>query len=153
MDYCCYLIFNNETKTYIGCTNNFSRRIRQHNKEIKGGAKYTTNYKTDKDWVPVLIVEGFKDKSTALSFEWRMKKQRNSRGVLKRAIGITNRIKNVFEIIKEDKITSKSCLVSDLPLLTIKIHPDYKECCSSYIDDISTLTNISNIKIEETVFK
>ena len=79
-----------------------------------------------------------------------MKKHRNSRGVLKRAIGITNRIKNVFEIIKEDKITSKSCLVSELPLLTIKIHPDYKECYAGYIDDISTLTNI---KIEENEFK
>ena len=36
-----YLIFN-QNCTYIGATNNLKQRIRKHNGEIKGGAKYTT---------------------------------------------------------------------------------------------------------------
>ena len=38
----CYCIQNNnKNKTYIGATNEFSRRIRQHNGIISGGAKST----------------------------------------------------------------------------------------------------------------
>lgn len=42
-DYCVYLL-THETKnrTYVGITNNLKRRIRQHNGEIKGGARSTT---------------------------------------------------------------------------------------------------------------
>ena len=36
---------NNKTKFYIGFTNNLYRRIKQHNREIKGGAKATYGYK------------------------------------------------------------------------------------------------------------
>ena len=43
MDYYCYFLYNvSNKKNYIGITNNVTRRLRQHNKEIKGGAKYTT---------------------------------------------------------------------------------------------------------------
>ena len=46
-----YLIFN-ENYTYIGATNNLKQRIRKHNGEIKGGAKYTTR----KDQVGSMLV-------------------------------------------------------------------------------------------------
>ena len=36
-----YLI-KNENKTYIGYTNDFFRRWKQHNGYLSGGAKYTT---------------------------------------------------------------------------------------------------------------
>ena len=39
-----YLVYiiKSDNKSYVGMTNNFDRRIRQHNKEIKGGARYTS---------------------------------------------------------------------------------------------------------------
>ena len=39
-----YLVYilKSDNKSYVGMTNDFFRRIRQHNKEIKGGAKYTS---------------------------------------------------------------------------------------------------------------
>ena len=109
--YICYLITNN-CKTYIGSTNNFKKRIRQHNGEITGGAKYTTNFKNDTDWYPIILIGGF-EKSTALSFEWRMKRSINSLGKLKPNSGIYNRIKNIFEIILSNKITNNSPSISE----------------------------------------
>lgn len=52
----CYLLQNaNETKTYIGSTNNFTRRIRQHNGALCGGARYTAG----DCWKPAILLSGF----------------------------------------------------------------------------------------------
>ena len=40
-NYICYIL-KCGNYTYNGCTNNFKRRIRQHNGEIVGGAKCTS---------------------------------------------------------------------------------------------------------------
>jgi len=50
-DYLVYLLVNsNNNCTYIGCTNNSIRRLRQHNGELVGGAKYTKNMKGEGEW-------------------------------------------------------------------------------------------------------
>ena len=42
--FACYCIkADNSHRTYVGVTNNLVRQIRQHNKEIKRGAKYTSS--------------------------------------------------------------------------------------------------------------
>lgn len=79
----CYCIQNsNKNKTYIGATNDFSRRIRQHNGIISGGAKST---KGDK-WSPIIHIYGFIDRHQLLRFEWFWKHcyKSNTRGVFKR---------------------------------------------------------------------
>ena len=118
----CYLITNSESRTYIGYTNDFKKRIRQHNGELSGGAKYTTAHKGISGWEPVALITGIEDKSTCLSLEWRMKKKRNSKGKLKPSSGIDARLKNIFEIIEEDKITSNSVPVSSLENITIIVN-------------------------------
>lgn len=70
-DHKCYLIKSNE-HVYIGYTTDFSRRIRQHNGEISGGAKKTMKHRP---WYPVCTIEGFYESSSALRFEYRL--QRN----------------------------------------------------------------------------
>ena len=68
-----YLVYilKSENKSYVGMTNNFFKRIRQHNKEIKGGAKYTS--KSD-NWFPICIIDGFINKKSACQCEWRIKR-------------------------------------------------------------------------------
>jgi predicted GIY-YIG superfamily endonuclease len=56
-------------RTYIGASNDPDRRLRQHNREISGGAKSTGNHA----WCRVALVTGFRDKIEALQFEWRWK--------------------------------------------------------------------------------
>jgi len=60
--------------TYIGATVNLNRRLRQHNKEIKGGANYTgSKVSKGETWNRVCYVCGFPEWRTALQFEWRWK--------------------------------------------------------------------------------
>ena len=50
-DYIIYILFNNSnTCTYVGMTNNPTRRLRQHNGELVGGAKYTTAKRGEGTW-------------------------------------------------------------------------------------------------------
>src|SRR3569623_1261957 len=69
MSYLCYLIANGR-RTYVGITNNFTRRIRQHNGEIKGGARYTkSNYDPTHPWRPLCMIKGIRSKGAAMSIE------------------------------------------------------------------------------------
>ena len=93
--YLVYIIIS-DNRSYIGMTNDFFKRWKQHNKIIKGGAKYTSKYE---NWTPICIVDGFKTKSEAMQCEWK----------LKRARGINNRIDYLADLIKnKDKWTKNS---------------------------------------------
>ncbi len=74
MPYFVYLLVSSDNSTYIGATIDLDRRLRQHNKEIKGGAR-ATGIKVQKGqtWNRVCHVRGFPDWKTALQFEWRWK--------------------------------------------------------------------------------
>ena len=69
-----YLLLSSDNSTYVGATINLDRRLRQHNKEIKGGA-FATGAKVSKGetWIRAAHVEGFPDWKAALQFEWRWK--------------------------------------------------------------------------------
>ncbi|XAR63485.1 Methionine--tRNA ligase [Bertholletia excelsa] len=67
-----YLILstNAPSKTYVGVTTNFSRRLKQHNGELKGGAKAA---RIGRPWVCACLIQGFKDQSEACEFEFKWK--------------------------------------------------------------------------------
>lgn len=143
----CYLIYNNSSRTYIGYTNNFKKRICQHNGEISGGAKYTTSNKGVNGWTPIILVTGIEDKRLALSLEWRMKKRRNKLGKLKPSFGLESRVRNIFEILDEDVITSNSLKPSSIENIVVIINENYKDFF--YNLKIPTLNNLpANTKIE-----
>lgn len=74
----CYLLLAADGKhTYIGCSNNVEKRLRQHNGEICGGAQYTCRPEW-RPWVHAAIVSGFTTRKSALSFEWHAKHPRKS---------------------------------------------------------------------------
>lgn len=107
--YLVYIIVSGN-HSYIGMTNDFFKRWKQHNKIIKGGAKYTSKYD---NWSPICIVDGFNTKSEAMQCEWK----------LKRARGINNRINYLVDIIQnKDKWTKNSPLIKNqnLKIYTIK---------------------------------
>lgn len=106
--YCCYLIMDSiSQRTYIGISNNFDKRLRQHNCEIKGGAKYTTRQKGD--WRPAMIVEGFKDKSDALKFEWSAKRAENRKTVISGIKRRSTRIRDLVEAREDLTLRIDAC--------------------------------------------
>lgn len=64
-------------RTYVGCTNNLTRRLRQHNGDLTGGARST---RSGRPWVRVGHVSGFPDYRSALQFEWKWKHMGRVRG-------------------------------------------------------------------------
>jgi len=74
--YIVYLLINTSNNyTYLGITNNSKKRLRQHNGEIKGGAKYTHSFKGDGQWIYYLKIKNL-TKSEALSIERTAKNKR-----------------------------------------------------------------------------
>lgn len=69
--FCCYCLRSTNPRykhtSYIGFTNNPKHRIRQHNREIHGGARRT---KLRGPWKMVLFTGGFPTKISALKFEF-----------------------------------------------------------------------------------
>ena len=114
-----YLVYilKSDNLSYVGMTNDFFRRWRQHNGYIKGGAKYT---KKRDFWYPICIIDGFPDKKSACQCEWRLKHCKP----FKRARG---RVQFLSKFIKEKyKWTSKSDEIQKQNLI-IYIDDEYKE--------------------------
>ena len=62
-------------KTYVGYTNNLQKRLNNHNKNK--GAKSTKGYKWE-----LVYKKKFINKSKAMSFEYKLKKDRLKRNIL-----------------------------------------------------------------------
>ena len=69
-----------KNKYYIGYTINLSRRIRQHNRLISGGAKSTAG----NTWEYYAIFTGINNKILGLKLEWRLKHLTKSRNIVKK---------------------------------------------------------------------
>jgi predicted GIY-YIG superfamily endonuclease len=123
----CYILFdnNNNYYTYNGYTNNVQRRIRQHNGEIKGGAKYTSKSK----WSYFIIIhsEDFTYK-TALSFEWHVKYPNNKRPRPNIFNGIKGRLDGIALVLKNEKF-------AHLKTIDIFIQSDLRDYAENVIQD------------------
>ena len=78
MVYYVYLIKTQDgyiNKSYVGYTNNLLGRIKKHNNNL--GAKSTKGYKWE-----LVYKKRFYSKNKALSFEYKLKKDRNERSRL-----------------------------------------------------------------------
>jgi predicted GIY-YIG superfamily endonuclease len=107
MSFFVYILLSTDNSTYVGATVDLERRLRQHNKEIKGGA-FATGAKVSNGqiWVRVAHVENFPDWQAALQFEWRLKQ-------LTRKISISvnplhRRMLALKQLLKLERPTSKA---------------------------------------------
>jgi len=103
-----YLLVSSDGATYVGATVDLNHRLRQHNKEIKGGA-HATSIKVDEGeiWVRACHVSGFPDWRSALQFEWRWK-QLSRKYQSTKIPPLEKRMKALKELIAMEKPTTLS---------------------------------------------
>jgi predicted GIY-YIG superfamily endonuclease len=132
-----YLLVSTDGATYIGATVDLDHRLRQHNKELVGGA-FATSAKVNAGeiWTRVCHVAGFPNWRSALQFEWRWKQI--SRQVLK----TKNHNKNPMErraealrlLLLLDRPTTKAVLYtewSQKPQVIVEIDTNIFNKCIS----------------------
>ena len=102
-----YLLECSDRSTYIGATVDLDHRLRQHNKEIKGGAVATSRKVSQgKIWKRVCHVEGFPTWQSALQFEWAWKFQ--SRKLSQQLLPLERKKKALETLLSLERPTSKA---------------------------------------------
>ena len=96
-----YLLMSGSAATYIGATTDPDHRLRQHNRELVGGAKATAG----RHWTRAFYIAGFPNWRTTLQFEWAWK--HHSRKV-KGCGGIEKRLRALANLLASERATSKS---------------------------------------------
>ena len=131
-----FYILINKKCTYAGISLDPIRRLRQHNSEITGGAKYTTS--RSPGWTHLCYVEGFRTHREALQFEWAVKhcSPRNLKG-------ITGRILKLNTILCKTKWTKLSPDACDI-ILNLTWKNNYSYDLKSLPSHVN-ITNIPNI--------
>ena len=141
--YYCYILKNSylphKNRTYIGYTINPSRRIRQHNQEISGGAKYTSAF-GNKSWYIYCLISGFPDNITALQCEWRLKHPCKKKKLMKKFYGPIGRIKGLNEDLKLKQWTSKSVFENNMYDIHIQIKEEYADLLTEVPENVKVTT-------------
>jgi len=128
-----FYIIENNGYTYAGVSPDPTRRLRQHNGEIKGGAKYTTS--KGSGWRHICLIRGFENKIQAMQFEWAVKH------VVPRNLGgLKNRMFKVYTVLCAERWTSKSPLACEVDL-----EIDWK---IDILENVKDITLPKNVKIQ-----
>ena len=104
--------------TYVGATTDPDRRLRQHNKELAGGAVATgTRVARGERWNRVCHIAGFPTWNAALQFEWRFKQltRRIPANVAKTMSSVERRKHALAILLAMDKPTTKAIAYADWP--------------------------------------
>jgi structure-specific endonuclease subunit SLX1 len=101
-------------QTYIGATVDLDHRLRQHNKEIKGGAHATSaQVAQGLQWKRVCHVRGFPTWQAALQFEWRWKQLSRKQPANKSPID--RRLDALQDLLNMERSTSKAVPYDEWP--------------------------------------
>ena len=146
--YYCYILKNNDEKyknyTYIGCTNNPLQRIRQHNQEISGGAKYTSS--KGNLWEIIVLFEGFNNYKDALRCEWRLKHPDNKVKKSSKYSKIHGRFRALNEVLQLERWTSNSNEDNSTFNFKLYIKNEYINLVSNELPKNIEIIEVENIK-------
>lgn len=132
-----YLLQCTDKSTYVGATVDLNRRLRQHNGEIKGGARRTTSKLSNyKSWTRVCHVSEFPDWTATLQFEWRWKQL--SRKYASNMDPLEKRMRALHELLSLSQSTSKAVPYSTWakkPIVHVESEKDVELCTMYLIGD------------------
>jgi predicted GIY-YIG superfamily endonuclease len=131
-NYCYLLESNKRNRSYVGASKNIIKRLRQHNGEIKGGAKYC---RSGRPWKMIVYVKGFIEYKQALQFEWSWKYE--TRKISRSGkTSIERRIIALNNLLIKKRWTRNSPLSEEIPLTVYLLYP---------INDLINIPNHINI--------
>jgi predicted GIY-YIG superfamily endonuclease len=113
------LISQSGQKSYTGVTNNITRRLRQHNGELHGGARRTHG----DQWRVAFVVSGFDCDRTARQFEWRMHRKCRHRGTGAGNPVLHRRLAQFLDLLHMPRATS-TCTPNASLRLTVTFHEE-----------------------------
>lgn len=129
-----YLLQCTDNSTYVGATVDVDRRLRQHNKEIKGGAHATgAKVAAGKSWTRVCYVSGFPDWSAALQFEWRWKQL--SRKLPNSMFPLERRMQALQNLLNLERPTSKAVAYTEWENKPCVHIEEQIELCAVYLQN------------------
>ena len=143
----CYILRNKNPRyahlSYNGSTNDPKRRLRQHNEEITGGARYT--HGRGGGWEIYALLTGFVDHRNALSCEWRIKHTNGKPGKRPQEhCGVAGRIVGLGEVLKLEKWT-KPCATNNCDVsYTLFLANDVRKYIN--MDDLPPNIQLSDIE-------
>ncbi|KAI1435954.1 GIY-YIG catalytic domain-containing protein [Xylaria sp. CBS 124048] len=139
-----------QASLYIGSTPNPPRRLKQHNGEVKGGARRTSRVRP---WEMVGLVSGFPNMIAALKFEWALNNPHVSLHIpedsrISRPIKRRGRRRLRRPPHKIDSIMSNLHLLLRVPsfvrwplklhFFAPKVHSVWSECCNMAVEPLRT---------------
>jgi predicted GIY-YIG superfamily endonuclease len=133
----CYILKNDTylNKTYNGSTNNMVRRLRQHNGELVGGAKYTKQFGSN-NWNVYFLMTGFPDHQNCLQAEFKIKYPNSKKPRPKKYNGYEGRILGVNFMLKLDKWNANSIVYNSTINYEIWIIKEYAHLLVDYPSNI-----------------
>jgi len=110
-----YLLESSRGATYVGATIDVAHRLRQHNREITGGAVATsTRVLRGETWHLCCYVANFPTWKAALQFEWRWK-QISRKVANKGARPLDRRAASLRKLLDLEKSTMKAVPYQEWP--------------------------------------
>jgi predicted GIY-YIG superfamily endonuclease len=141
----CYIIASGN-RTYNGYTNNLTRRLRQHNREIKGGARATSIQGNNADgttipwnYIAILTCPTW-TAQRAMQVEWNIKYPTRHKPRERCFQGSNGRINSFIEVFK---------FVQDSNM-TLYIHNDYIDIMTNY-KNTGIINNVSICLLSELI--
>ena len=131
MPHYCYILWHPESgSTYNGYTNNLTRRLRQHNGEIKGGARSTSRRGSGWEYLFVITTEDW-SYERALSLEWHIKYPTNRRPRPREYQGADGRLQSLKFVLENPKF-------ADIQKWKYWVKKDYRDTFLSNIGCLRT---------------
>jgi predicted GIY-YIG superfamily endonuclease len=128
----CYLLYTDAGHTYVGATVNLDRRLRQHNKQLVGGARSTgIRVNQGLTWKRACYIT-LPDWKTALQLEWRWKQLGRTQCTQSRS-SMGRRLHSLQLLLSLERPTSASIPYHLYPDGCPHIHWDSGELRDQYV--------------------
>ena len=136
--YYVYLLVSSDHGTYVGATVDLNRRLRQHNKEIKGGATATgKKVAKGQTWQRVCYVKNFPTWSAALQFEWKWKYVTRKQKQAKNMLPVLRRMCALKQLMQMERSTSKAMAFSEWEMPAEIVFEDESEEAKQYYHQLT----------------